>query len=98
MNVFLFMLAGYETTSTMLAYSTYVLATRPDIQNKLQMEIDENWNDDQEGLDYEQISDLTYMDLFVREVLRMYRVSGLASTRQSNKSTNVCGHQIDEGQ
>jgi len=27
-NVVLFMVAGYETTSTALAYSTYVLATQ----------------------------------------------------------------------
>ncbi len=44
-NVFLFMIAGYETTSTALAYSTYVLATKPEIQDKLVEEIDQhNWN------------------------------------------------------
>ncbi|CAF3497399.1 unnamed protein product [Rotaria socialis] len=96
MNVFLFMLAGFETTSTFLAYSTYVLATRSDIQNKLQIEIDENWQEDQE-LDYEKIADMEYMDLFIREVLRMYRSSGRASTRISNQATTICGHQIDEG-
>ncbi|CAF3599706.1 unnamed protein product [Rotaria sp. Silwood1] len=90
------MLAGFETTSTFLAYSTYILATRSDIQNKLQIEIDENWKEDEE-LDYDKIAEMQYMDLFVREVLRMYRSSGRASTRLCNKATTVCGHQIDEG-
>jgi len=97
MNVFLFMLAGFETTSTILAYSTYVLAKQPDLQTKLQSEIDKHWNEGDEELDYETIVDMTYMDFFIREVLRMYRVSGQVSTRQSDKATTVCGHQIDKG-
>ncbi|CAF1216562.1 unnamed protein product [Rotaria sp. Silwood1] len=64
--------------------------------NKLQIEIDENWKEDEE-LDYDKIAEMQYMDLFVREVLRMYRSSGRASTRLCNKAATVCGHQIDEG-
>lgn len=90
------MLAGFETTSTFLAYSTYVLATRPDIQNKLQGEIDDHWYEDEE-LDYEKLGEIEYLDLFIREVLRMYRATGRASTRLCNQTTNVCGHQIEEG-
>ncbi len=41
-NIYLFMIAGYETTSTAFAYSTYVLATQREIQNKLLEEIDQN--------------------------------------------------------
>ena len=40
-NIFVFMAAGYETTSTALAYCTYVIATHPDVQDKLQAEIDQ---------------------------------------------------------
>lgn len=97
MNVFLFMLAGFETTSTFLAYSTYVLAKNPDIQKRLQDEIDTIFQEDNLAMDYESIADMAYMDLFVREVLRMYRTSGQASTRVCNKSTEICGHQIEEG-
>ena len=39
-NVFGFLVAGNETTATTLAFASYALALNPDIQEKLQSEID----------------------------------------------------------
>jgi cytochrome P450 family 13 len=97
MNVFLFMVAGYETIASILAYSTYVLATEAEVQKKLQAEIDEHWQENEKELDYDLITDMTYMDLFLREVLRLYTFSGKVRVRESNESTIVCGHQIEKG-
>ena len=36
-----FILAGYETTSTALTFATYLLATNPDVQERLANEINE---------------------------------------------------------
>lgn len=36
-----FMLAGYETTANALTYVSYLLALHPDVQEKLQEEIDD---------------------------------------------------------
>ena len=36
-----FLLAGYETTSNALSYTAYLLALHPDVQEKLQEEIDD---------------------------------------------------------
>ena len=38
---FTFILAGYETTSNALAYTTYCLAMNPDVQERLIREIDD---------------------------------------------------------
>ena len=97
-NVFIFMIAGYETTATALAYSTYILATRQDIQDKLVKEIDENnWDNNNEEDAYEIAMNLSYLDLFLREVLRMYPVTVKALTRECNTTTTVCGHTVEKG-
>jgi cytochrome P450 len=53
------MIDGFQSTSTVLAYSTYVLAKQPDIQTKLQSEIDEHWKEGDEELNYEIVADMT---------------------------------------
>ncbi|CAF4984577.1 unnamed protein product, partial [Rotaria sp. Silwood1] len=93
-NILLFMMAGYDTTSAALAYSTYVLAKEPLIQKKLQDEIDRNEENDNE---YDQVHNIVYLDWFVREVLRMFPVSPKAISRECNETTIVCGHTIDKG-
>jgi len=92
------MIAGYETTSTALAYTTYVLATKPEIQDKLVEEIDQNnWNNDNEEDAYETAVNLSYLDLFVREVLRMYPITVKGLTRECNLTATICGHTIEKG-
>lgn len=41
-----FLLAGYETTSNLLSFTSYALAMNIDIQDKLQAEIDQHFEDD----------------------------------------------------
>ena len=96
-NVFLFLVAGYETTSTALASCTYILATQPDSQEKLRTEIDEQqWNDDHQ-VNYDIVMTMNYLDLFVREVLRMYPIAITAVNRECNAAVNICGHEIEPG-
>ncbi|CAF4526497.1 unnamed protein product, partial [Rotaria sp. Silwood1] len=94
-NVFLFMIAGYETTSTALAYRTYILATKPNIQDRLIEEINEiKWNKYDDENAYEIATNLVYLDLFTREVLRMYPITSKGQIRKCNQTTNICGYII----
>ncbi|CAF0884146.1 unnamed protein product [Rotaria sp. Silwood1] len=94
-NVFLFMIAGYETTSTALAYCTYILATKPNIQDRLIEEINEiKWNKYDDENAYEIATNLVYLDLFTREVLRMYPITSKGQIRKCNQTTNICGYII----
>jgi len=96
MNAVLFLNAGFETTSLNLAYSTYQLAKHPNIQTKLQKEIDEHWRDEEE-IDYDIINDMTYLDMFIREVLRTHIVTHRVFSRECSQSTVISGHQIEKG-
>ncbi|CAF1169661.1 unnamed protein product [Rotaria sp. Silwood1] len=86
-----FMIAGYETTSTALAYATYVLATNPNEQLKLQEHIDSHFNPDTDNdvPSYETISKMEYLDMFIREVLRMYPIVPIAINRQSTEDFHI---------
>ena len=81
MNLVLFMLAGYETTSTTLSYCTYVLAKFQDEQQKLYEEILSYFNSNNLTIDEinqmvnsETVNKLDYLDMFIKEVLRMYPI------------------------
>lgn len=70
-QVFLFQLAGYETSSITLTYMMYELAKNPEIQEQLRIEIeavDRNSND----LSYEALHEMTYLDSVMKEALRKY--------------------------
>ncbi len=44
-NCFVMLIAGYETTSTALGFASYELATNPEVQKKLQEEVDQHFSD-----------------------------------------------------
>ncbi|CAF1209799.1 unnamed protein product [Rotaria sordida] len=96
MNAVLFLNAGFETTSLNLAYSTYVLAKHPNIQTKLQTEIDEYWKDEEE-IDYDIINDMKYLDMFIREVLRIHSITHRVFSRECSQSTIISGYPIEKG-
>lgn len=65
-----FMLAGYETTSVLLTFFFYVMATEPEIQEKVYEEIRQTVGDDE--ITYEKLGELQYLDMVINETLRMY--------------------------
>jgi len=69
-NVFLFFLAGHETTATALAFLIQVLALNPEIQDKMRKEVIQELKD--EKPDYENTKKLDLMAAAIKENLRMY--------------------------
>ncbi|XP_028157329.1 cytochrome P450 9e2-like isoform X2 [Ostrinia furnacalis] len=66
----LFLIAGYETSSTLLSFALHVLATKPELQTKLREHIEEMT--DGKEMSYELLSQLDYLEGFLLETLRRY--------------------------
>ena len=67
----LFLIAGYDTTSTLLTFAAYCLALDQEIQQRVQQEVDEAIAR-HDGLTYDAVMDMPYMDRVMAETLRMY--------------------------
>ncbi|CAF3597998.1 unnamed protein product [Rotaria sp. Silwood1] len=67
-EVLMFLIAGYETTSTALAWSIYHLSKQQRVQQKIKAELMENNGGQHLSLDY--LDSLIYLDCFINEVLR----------------------------
>ncbi|CAF3964027.1 unnamed protein product [Rotaria sordida] len=65
-----FLVAGYETTSVLLSFFFYVMATEPVIQEKVYNEIHQELGDDE--VTYEKLNQLQYVDMVINETLRIY--------------------------
>ena len=66
-----FLLAGYETTSNTLGLTCYHLASFPEVQDKLQKEIDKVWTEEEQMPSYDTVRDLPYLDMVISETLRL---------------------------
>ena len=70
-NCVVFLLAGYETSATTLGLICYHLATNPHVQDKLQVEINKIWSNEDTLPGYETIRELPYLDMVISETLRL---------------------------
>ncbi|CAF1306496.1 unnamed protein product, partial [Adineta steineri] len=67
-EMLMFLIAGYETTSTALAWCIYQLSKHPRIQEKIKKElIDDNTG---QYLSFDHLDSFVYLDCFINEVLR----------------------------
>ncbi|XP_056272885.1 thromboxane-A synthase [Pseudoliparis swirei] len=70
-QAFVFLLAGYETSSSALAFTCYLLAIHPECQCKVQQEVDEFYTK-HKSTDYTNVQELKYLDMVLSETLRLY--------------------------
>ncbi|KAF2898022.1 hypothetical protein ILUMI_08153 [Ignelater luminosus] len=71
-QAFIFFLAGFDSVATLMYFVAYELAVHPDIQVKLQLEIDNILNNSNGSLTYENLSSMKYMDMVLSETLRKW--------------------------
>lgn len=70
-NSYTFLLAGYETTSTALGFTAWLMAKFPEAQKKLQAEIDEFCHETTD-INYDTLHKMPYLDAVFKESLRYY--------------------------
>ncbi|XP_006859934.1 PREDICTED: cytochrome P450 3A9-like [Chrysochloris asiatica] len=90
-----FVFAGYETTSLTLSFIAYNLAIHPEVQAKLQEEIDRALPNKKDP-DYDILFQLEYLDMVVNETLRLFPLGGRLE-RVCKKSVNINGVTIPQG-
>ena len=85
-----FFLAGYETTANTLAYTSYLLAINPEIQEKLQSEIDSYFDENPVSyLSVELSTNACYPFHYCRNPPIMKQVSRLPTWTMSSKNLFV---------
>ncbi|XP_044931008.1 cytochrome P450 3A12 isoform X2 [Mustela putorius furo] len=91
----IFIFAGYESTSTSLSFLVYELATHPDVQQKLQEEIDATFPKKAPPT-YDDLVQMEYLDMVLNETLRLYPIGGRIE-RVCKKDVEISGVFIPKG-
>lgn len=71
-QVLALLVAGLDTTSTLLSFASHQLAVHPEIQNRLQEEIYETLHEHGGKFTYEALNSMKYLGMVVSETLRMF--------------------------
>ncbi|XP_063242831.1 cytochrome P450 6a8-like [Bacillus rossius redtenbacheri] len=71
-QVFIFFLAGFETSSTAITFCLYELALNGDVQDRLRSEVEATLGAHGGRLTHEAVQSMEYLDMVVSETLRKY--------------------------
>ena len=76
-HAFLFLIAGFETSAVQICLMAHELAVHPEIQRKLQEEIDAAMRASNNEPTYEDVNNMAYLDMVFSETLRLHSISML---------------------
>ena len=96
-QIVMFLIAGFDTTAATLAFIAYNLALYPDVQKRLQQEIDKHFPTKGHDINFETVHKLSYLDMVFCEVSRLACVGQLAVQRRCDQTTQVNGFTIPKG-
>ncbi|XP_006562368.1 cytochrome P450 9e2 isoform X3 [Apis mellifera] len=71
-QAFIFFLAGFDTSSTLMCYVAHELALNPPVQERLREEVDRFMDGGNGAITYEALLKMEYMDMVTSETLRKY--------------------------
>lgn len=71
----IFFFAGFESVSTLMSFMAHELVVNPEIQKRLQDEIDTTLNECKGKLTYEALVKMKYMDMIVSGIYFIYKFS-----------------------
>lgn len=95
-NCFIFIFAGFDTTSLSLAYTMFLLAKHPKEQDRLLRELTDNFPDDQE-LSFDDLQKLKRPDMVLKESMRLYPPNVATISRSCQRDITVMGQFIPAG-
>ena len=93
---FVFLIAGLETTSSTLACAIWYISLYPRVYKKLQTEVDEVFGDKDE-LDYEDVGKLAYLEMVIKETLRLKGPAHGTSRHNKYTSADINGIHFPKG-
>jgi len=96
-EMFLFLIAGFETTSTALAWFIHFLSKYPRVQQKIKTELITVYGDTQD-LSIDRLDSLVYLDCVINEVLRFFPpANGTVRTLTMDDRLPESGAQLYKG-
>ncbi|CAO0796787.1 unnamed protein product [Mucor circinelloides] len=98
-NLYLFMLAGHDTSSNTLAFTLYELAQNPEIQKRAREEVIRVLGDSPEDIipTLEQTKQLTYINMIMKETMRRHPPAYNTTARVATEDINMAGVYIPKG-
>ena len=94
------MFAGHDTNATALIWTLYLLGRHHDVQEKLRAEVDLVFPGDTSTtapvLTSENLSQLTYMEMVIKESMRMFPPVSMIG-RQLSDRCHIDGHEVPAG-
>ncbi|KAG5684357.1 hypothetical protein PVAND_013592 [Polypedilum vanderplanki] len=90
-----FIFAGHEATAISLSSAVLMLAIHQDVQKRVIDEINEIVGSTEE-IDYELLSNLPYMEMVIKESLRLFPAGGILG-RQTTDEMEIGGYKVPKG-
>ena len=97
------LIAGHDTSTALLAWALHLLGQHPTMMARIQAEVDnvigrydQNNNHNTEAITIEQLNQLNYLDMFLKETLRLYPPIHVGN-RIVAEDTDVVGYELNAG-